>query len=119
MSNRTYFAASVGHRFGDTHQTFVAIERSNVDIVGSTGIAAKLEEIAVRAAEYEREEIVANCNDEREFNDRHEDGEECDCGDTVVTYGAFSNDVRDLFNARELAEHRRALMNGEVVVLYS
>lgn len=109
----TYFAASVGHRYGDTCQTFVAIER-DTDIVGASSIGARLEELAERAAEYEREEIRGTC----EENERHEDGEHCDCGEDVVTYGAFPMDVRDLFTAKELAEHRRALLRGETVVLY-
>lgn len=113
----TYFAASVGHRYGETCQTFVAIER-DCDIVGASGIAARLEELAERSAQYERDEIVANCNAEREFNERHENGEPCDCDWDVVTYGAYPVDVRDLFTAEELKEHRRALLKGETIVLY-
>lgn len=109
----TYFAASVGHRYGDTCQAFVAIERDS-DIVGASGIGARLEELAERAAEYEREEIRAIC----EQGETDESTEECDCGSDIVVYGAYPMDVRDLFNAKELAEHRRALLKGETVVLY-
>jgi hypothetical protein len=112
--NRTYFAASIGHRYGDTCATFVALEPRKFDIVGSSGIGATLEELAERSAEHEREEIIAQCEPEY----RHEDGEECDCGEDVVTYGAFTYDVRDLFTAAELKEHRRDLVAGKTIVLY-
>ena len=112
-ANITFFAASYGPRYSDASGTFVAIERGQ-NIVGASGIGRKLEELAEHAAEYERFECEAECAL------CEDDNEPCTHAPEILAYSAFTYDAHDLFhNARELAEHRRALMNGEIVVLYN
>lgn len=92
----TFRAASYGVRFGGPLATFVAVERGEGILVGGRALKA-----AEKAADYE--ETLS-----------YDDDGAIEC----VTWGEHTYQAKDLFTAAELKEHRRALMDGEVICLY-
>lgn len=103
MSKYDYYAASVWPRWGEVLVTFVALR------------PGPAEEAAEKAAEYERNETWTYAEE------GHREGP---CDQTACPYcdilaGIETRHPADhLFTAKELNEHRRDLIKGEVVALY-
>lgn len=93
----TYYSAGYGPRYGDWTGQAVCLD------------ARKVEDAIEKAAEFERKELPGYCEEQ--------------CGDCpfccpdVITGMVFSYRAKELFSAKELMEHRRDLLKGEVVWL--
>lgn len=107
----TYVAGSYYPQYGDPIATAVALCRC--ERVCRCKVRQRVE-TALRAA---AEEMV---NDLREPCDASIEDEECACDNCwppIIAGDACSYCVKDLLTGAELKEHRRALMNGEIVWL--
>lgn len=104
-----YVAASYYPRYGDPLGTYVALADHSTGSARTCNAALLVEEAAAKAAQFEHDELPGYCDTA--------------CGDCslccpdILAGMAFTFDAKELFSVAELREHRRALVNGEVVFL--
>jgi hypothetical protein len=103
---KTYNAIAYGPRYGDPIGVMVTLRRANEDSRISFDKALLAAE---KAAQFERDELPGYCEDSC--------GDCSFCCPDVLTWEGY-HAAKYLFTPAELREHRRALVAGEVVVLY-